>query len=462
MPVTAIVLAAGEGTRMKSRHPKVMHKLLDRPLAWWVVNAARKAGIERIILVVGNGAQEVRSYFANDDDIEFVEQSERLGTGHAVKVVRDACTAFSGPVVVLNGDLPMVRPETIQALIEARKSEHAACTLLTMTPPDPSGYGRVVLDDTQVQAIIEDKDCTPEQRAQLLECNAGAYCFCGRRLTSAIDRLSCDNTQGEYYLTDMVGLYVGMGEPVSAVHCDDYEELLGVNDRIQLAQVTKLMQLRINRAHMAAGVTMLDPESVWIGPEVRIGQDSKILPGCMLFGDSSVGSECIIGPQSRLENAHVGNRCLVDETIIVDSTIEDDVKCGPRVYLRGGAHLLSGAKAGTHVEIKGSEVGEGSKVPHLSYIGDATIGAKVNIGGGTITCNYDGKHKSHTEIGDHVFVGSSTMLVAPVTIGDNALIGASSCITKDVPAGALALERSRQFIKEGWADQYWEQLEKED
>ncbi len=451
MPVTAIVLAAGEGTRMKSNHPKVMHKVLDKPLAWWVVDAARKAGIERIVLVVGNGAEEVRSYFADEKDVEFVEQAKRLGTGHAVRVVRDALGGFSGPVVVLNGDLPLVRPQTIESLVEATRAGHNACALLTMTPPDVSGYGRVLIEGGGVRAIIEDKDCTPEQRATLLECNAGAYCFCGERLSSNIDKLTNDNVQGEYYLTDMVGIYVGTGEPVSAVHCDDYEELLGVNDRVQLAQVTKIMQRRINEGLMRSGVSMLDPDQVWVGPEATVGKDTVLLPQTFLWGKTSVGEACTVGPNSRLEDATVGDNCTVNETVIVDSAIDDDVDCGPRAYLRGHTHLLRGAKAGTHVELKNSVVGEGSKVPHLSYIGDTQMGAGVNIGGGSITCNYDGVHKSHTTIGDGAFIGSDTMMVAPVNIGAGAITGASSCITHNVPDDALAIERSQQTNVEGYA-----------
>ena len=249
---------------------------------------------------------------------------------------------------------------------------------------------------------------------------------------------------------------------MQAVACEDYRELLGVNSRSQLAVATKIMQRRINEELMAQGVTILDPDQVWVGPEVSVGMDTVLMPQTFLWGKTTVGEACTVGPNSRLENAHVGNGCVVDETIIQDSTIDNNVKCGPRAYIRGGAHFCDGSKAGTHVEIKGSEVGEGSKVPHLSYIGDARLGKNVNIGGGSITCNYDGKHKSHTEIGDHVFVGSDTMMVAPVTIGNNALVGASSCITSDVPAGALALERSKQVVIEGWADKYWEKLEKED
>ena len=451
MPVTAIVLAAGEGTRMKSRHPKVMHKLLDRPLVWWAVESARRAGIERIVVVVGNGAGEVRSYFEGDSDVEFVEQTERLGTGHAVRVVRDALGGFSGPVVVTYGDSPLVRPETISRLVEAGTSAHNACTVLTMTPPDPTGYGRILQEGGQVTGIVEEKDCTPEQRL-VRECNSGMYCFCGRRLSENIDRVGNDNVKGEYYLTDMVGIYHAMGEPVAALHCDDYTELLGVNDRVQLAEATKLMQRRINEGLMASGVTMLDPDQVWVGAEATVGRDTVLLPQTFIWGRTTVGRDCTVGPNSRLENATVGDGCTVDETIIVDSAIDDGVNCGPRAYLRGHTHLLRNAKAGTHVELKNSTVGEGSKVPHLSYIGDTAMGAGVNIGGGSITCNYDGVKKNRTSIGDGAFIGSDTMMVAPVSIGAGAITGASSCITEDVPAGALAIERSRQANIEGYAD----------
>ncbi len=463
MPLNAIILAAGEGTRMKSRHPKVMHKVLDKPLVWWPVQAAREAGAERIIVVVGNGADEVRNYFADADDVEFVEQTERLGTGHAVRVVCEAVGGFKGPVVVLAGDTPLIKPATITALVEQHHVTHSPCVVLSFTPPCCDGYGRLAFDaDGQVNAIIEHKDCTDEQRAQLTKCNSSIYCFCGGKLSANIDKIGNDNVQHEYYLTDMVGIYSAMGQKVDHVHADDYTELLGVNSRIQLAEANKVMQRRINEHWMAEGVTMLDPDQVWIGPNVTIGRDTELLPQTFLWGTTTVGEECVVGPQSRLENATVGDRCLADETIIVDSQIDDDVACGPRAYLRGGAHFHAHAKAGTHVEIKGSEVGQGSKVPHLSYIGDATLGANVNIGGGSITCNYDGKHKSRTTIGDHVFIGSDTMMVAPVTIGDNALVGAASCITKDVPAGALSLERSKQATIEGWADEYWQKLQKED
>ena len=452
MPLNAIVLAAGEGTRMRSAHPKVAHKLLDKPLVWWAVNSARKAGCDNIVVVVGNGSDEVRQCLAGESDITFVEQTERLGTGHAVRIARDALGGFKGPVVVLSGDSPLVRPETIASLVAHSRESHYACSVLTFTPPEVAGYGRIKLDESgAVSAIIEDKDCTAAERASLLECNSGVYCFCGGRLSANIDKIGCDNAQGEYYLTDMVGIYVAMGEPVSSVHADDYTELLGVNSRVQLAEATRVMQAHINERLMAEGVTMLDPSLVWVGPEVSVGRDTELLPMSMLWGTTHVGEGCTIGPNTRLTDTQVGDGCIVDETVAIEATLENHVSSGPRAYLRPGAHLMDGSKAGTHVEIKKSTIGRGSKVPHLSYIGDTTMGEGVNIGAGTITCNYDGTNKNPTVIGDRTFIGSDTMLVAPVTIGSDVVTGASSCITKDVPDGALAVERAHQRNLEGYA-----------
>ncbi|MBR3226665.1 MAG: NTP transferase domain-containing protein [Atopobiaceae bacterium] len=316
MSINAIVLAAGEGTRMKSRHPKVAHKLLDKPLVWWTVDAARKAGANRIIVVVGNGADEVRAIFANDEDVECVEQTERLGTGHAVRCVRDAIGEFVGPTLVLYGDTPLVRPQTIRALVDQTQANHNACTVLTMRPPSPEGYGRIKRDASgAVQAIIEHKDCTPEEQATLTECNSGMYCFCGKRLSANIDKIGTNNAQGEYYLTDMVDIYVGMGEPVSALCSDDFSEMLGVNSRVQLATATKIMQTRINESLMNEGVTMLDPNQVWVGPEVTVGRDSELLPQTMLWGTTAIGEDCVIGPNVRLTNVTVANgTSLADES----------------------------------------------------------------------------------------------------------------------------------------------------
>lgn len=461
MPMTAIILAAGEGTRMKSRHPKVMHKLLDRPLVSWVTRAARAAGAERIVVVVGNGAQEVRDHLANEKNVEFVEQAERLGTGHAVRVALEATGIDAGPVVILNGDLPLIEPKTVRAFAESVADGGHAASVLTMTPPDPHGYGRIELaEDGTVARIIEQKDCTSEQDARLLECNAGCYAFDGALLAAHVSEIGNDNAQGEYYLPDMVEILRGHGHATTIVHCEDYREGLGANNRVQLAELAALARDRINERLMLDGVTMLDPATTWVGPDVTVGRDTVLLPMTMLWGATSVGEECVLGPNTRLTDCTVADHVTLEETVGVDVTIEKDVTCGPRAYLRGGAHVLAGAHVGTHVEIKNSVIGEGSKVPHLSYIGDCTMGAGVNIGGGSITCNYDGVHKNRTVIGNNVFVGSDTMMVAPVTIGDGALVGASSCVTKDVPADALYLERSKERIVEGYAARRLERLKK--
>ncbi|WP_321971667.1 bifunctional UDP-N-acetylglucosamine diphosphorylase/glucosamine-1-phosphate N-acetyltransferase GlmU [Paratractidigestivibacter sp.] len=462
MPMTAIILAAGEGTRMKSRHPKVMHKLLDRPLVSWVTRAARNAGADRIIVVVGNGAEEVRAHLASEKDVECVEQTERLGTGHATRVAIEAAHVSEGPVVILNGDLPLIESETIRAFADTVSSGEHACAILTMTPPDPFGYGRVELAaDGTVARIIEQKDCTPEQSETLLECNAGCYAFDGALLAAHVGEIGCENAQHEYYLPDMVEILRGHGHSTTITHCPDYVEGLGVNSRVQLAELTALAQAKINEGLMASGVTMLDPKTVWVGPDVAVGRDTELLPMTMLWGATSVGEGCTVGPNTRLTNTTVGNNVLLEEVVGVDVTIDDDATCGPRAYLRGGAHVLESAHIGTHVELKNTVVGKGSKVPHLSYIGDCEMGAGVNIGGGSITCNYDGVHKSRTTIGDGAFIGSDTMMVAPVSIGAGAITGASSCITKDVPADALAVERSEQFMKEGYASKRLERLRKE-
>ena len=460
MPMTAIILAAGEGTRMKSRHPKVMHKLLDRPLVSWVTRAAREAGAGRIVVVVGHGADEVRAHLANEKDVECVEQAERLGTGHAVRVALEATGVSEGPVLVLNGDGPLVEPQTLRRLLAPVEGGDAAA-ILTWTPENPDGYGRLEFDaEGSVTRIIEQKDCTPEQAASLTACNPGFYAFDGARLAAHIGELTTNNAQGEYYLTDMVEVLRSHGLRVAAVSTEDADELLGVNSRAQLARLSAIARDRINARLMDEGVTIVDPATTWVGPDVTVGRDTVLLPMTMLWGTTTVGEECVVGPNTRLTNCTVGSNVSLEETVGVDVTIDDDVTCGPRAYLRGGAHVLQGAHVGTHVEIKNSTIGRGSKVPHLSYIGDCTMGAGVNIGGGSITCNYDGVHKNRTTIGDNVFVGSDTMMVAPVTIGDGALVGASSCVTKDVPADALYLERAEQRIVEGYASRRLERLKK--
>lgn len=454
MAFTALVLAAGEGTRMKSAHSKTVHPILGKPLVAWPIEAARAAGAERVVCVSGAGAAEVNA-ICERLGAEVVEQAERLGTGHAVRVALEATGIDSGCVVVLYGDTPLVRPETIARLSEKVTVEGLAGAVLTMEPSDPTGYGRIVLDaEDRILAIIEHADATLEQRELLRECNSGVYAFDGAALARLVGKIERSNAQGEYYLTDMIELLRAEGLSVGRVLVDDPTEMLGVNSRAQLAEATKVMQRRVNERLMADGVTMLDPDLVWVGPDVRVGRDTELWPLTFLMGQTSVGAGCVIGPNSRLTDVTVGEGCRLEETVASESVIEDGVTCGPRAYLRPGTHLMRGAHVGTSVEIKNSVIGEGSKVPHLSYIGDTSMGSGVNVGAASVTCNYDGSAKHRTTIGNDVFIGSDTMMVAPVTIGDGAITGAASCITKDVPAGALAIERSRQVIVEGYAERH--------
>ena len=447
MGTTAIIMAAGEGTRMKSSKAKVAHLVLGRPLVRWVVEAARQAGADQIVTVVGFAREQVEPLV---DDTTVVVQQQQRGTADAVESCRSEVGDAQGSLLVLNGDSPLITSDTLQALREAREAADAGVAMLTMRLDDPFGYGRIVRSaDGQVECIVEQKDCTPEQAA-IDECNAGFYCFDAQLLFEALGQVSDDNANGEFYLTDVVEIARKAGRAVVALVADDASECLGVNTRVQLAEATRIMQQRINTAHMLSGVTMIDPTSVWIGPDVTIEPDAELLPQTMLWGSTSIGSGSVIGPNSRLTDTVVGRDCLIDETVAVEAVIDDGCTCGPRCYLRPQAHLMPGAKAGTHVEIKKSTIGAGSKVPHLSYIGDTTMGAGVNIGAGSITCNYDGSKKWPTVIGDNTFVGSDTMMVAPVTIGSDVLVGAGSVITSDVPDGALALGRAHQVVKEGW------------
>jgi bifunctional UDP-N-acetylglucosamine pyrophosphorylase/glucosamine-1-phosphate N-acetyltransferase len=481
MQYCALVLAAGEGTRMKSAHSKVTHTILGKPLVAWAVDAAREAGATQVCVVVGHNASEVQACFV-PGEVTFVTQEERLGTGHAVRVALEAWQPQEDAVVILSGDSPLVTPESIRRLVasvvgdtptcavpavknagepevlpgrESSKTEPRACaaSVLTMCPPDPTGYGRMLLDEAgEVLGILEHKDASEQQRELLRECNSGVYAFATRALMQALPHLTCENAAGEYYLTDVLALLREAGLRVVRHRTDDPTELLGVNSRAQLAEATRLMQARINRRLMDEGVTMLAPDLVWVEPGVTVERDTVLMPLTFLQGNTHIASDCVIGPNSRLTNVTVGAGCTVEETVAVDCVLDEGVTAGPRAYLRPGTHMCAGSKAGTHVEIKNSTIGAGSKVPHLSYIGDTTMGAEVNVGAGSITCNYDGVNKNATHIGDGAFIGSDTMMVAPVSIGEHAVTGASSCITKDVPAHALALERSQQICIEGYRD----------
>lgn len=451
MSTAAIVLAAGAGTRMKSKKPKVAHEVLGKPLVRWVVDAAREAGVERVVSVVGHAREQVAPLV--EGDTEIVVQEQQNGTAGAVAVCADALADFDGSLVVLSGDCPLISSETIAALVKVREDADAAVVVLSMELENPFGYGRIIRgEDGSVVRIVEQKDATPEEAA-VCECNSGFYCFDAKALFAALSKVGSDNAQGEFYLTDVLEICRNEGRVVTALTAQDPTECLGVNSRAQLAQAASVMRDRINARHLAAGVTMWDPSSVWIGPDVRIERDVELLPQVILMGSTFIGEDSVVGPNTRLTDTTVGRGCVIDETVAVEAVVDDGATCGPRAYLRPAAHLCEGAKAGTHVEIKKSTIGAGSKVPHLSYVGDATIGEGVNLGAGTITCNYDGAKKWPTVIGDDAFVGSSTMLVAPVSIGAGSLIGAGSVITEDVSPDALALGRARQVEIEGWAEE---------
>ncbi|MDR3037374.1 MAG: bifunctional UDP-N-acetylglucosamine diphosphorylase/glucosamine-1-phosphate N-acetyltransferase GlmU [Coriobacteriales bacterium] len=453
MSFATLILAAGAGTRMKSTRAKVVHELLGKPLIRWVVDAAQAAGSAETIVVVGHGREQVMPLVEKDATV--VVQDEQGGTGHAIMIARDALGwgKAATSLVVLCGDVPLITPATITALVASQQEGAAAVSMLTHLLDDPTNYGRVIRDEAgNVTRIVEEKDATPHERA-IKECNSAAYCFDLEVLLACLDKLDNNNAQGEYYLTDVVGICAAEGLVVKA-HTVDAEEIQGINSRAQLARATKSAQNRINLAHMADGVTMLDPGLVWIGPDVTLERDVELLPLTLLYGRTRVGTGTTLGPNTRVRDSTIGCDCTIDESVLAEVVLEDGVSCGPRAYLRPGTVMKTGSKAGTHVEIKNSQVGVGSKVPHLSYLGDALLGEGVNIGAGTITCNFDGATKSPTVIGDHAFIGSDTMLVAPVTLGAKVTTGAGSVITSDVPDGALAVERTKQTVIKDWTQKH--------
>jgi bifunctional UDP-N-acetylglucosamine pyrophosphorylase/glucosamine-1-phosphate N-acetyltransferase len=472
MAFTTLILAAGFGTRMKSERAKVTHEILGKPLVRWVVDAAWAAGAANVITIVGHLAEQVKPLVA---DTEIAVQEPLLGTGHAVQCALEALEAAgNSTVVILNGDVPMITSETIAELVDELEGASGSQAtpvsgqaqladaqgqnigsvqgaVLTMCLDDPTGYGRIKRGAAgEFERIVEQKDATPAE-LKIAEVNSGVYCFELDVLRSALGMLTNVNAQSEYYLPDVLGAIIAQGGRVKTSEATGADELCGINDRVQLAKLNARAQQRVNEAWMLAGVTMIDPRSAWIGPDVQLAQDVIVEPQVQLRGAVSVGAGSTIGPNTRISDSVVGQRCVVDESVVLGSQIGNDVSIGPRAYLRPGTVMCDGSKAGTHVEIKNSTIGSASKVPHLSYIGDATLGADVNIGAGSITCNYDGVRKSATLIGDRVFVGSDSMLVAPIELGADVTIGAGSTITKDVPAGALGIERAEQRNITGWA-----------
>lgn len=450
-PRTVVVLAAGAGKRMKSGLPKVLHPLLGRTLVGHVLGAAEPLAADRTVVVVGHGADQVRAHLAEIvPQATPVLQAEQLGTGHAVRVALAAVPESSGTVVVLNGDVPLLRPETLGGLVEAHERAGAAATVLAAEVPDPTGLGRIVRDaDGQLQQIVEQRDTTPDQR-EIREINAGIYAFDAALLRDTLGKLSTGNAQGEEYLTDVFGLLRSADEPVAVHVAPDHIETLGCNDRVELAGLRRLLRDRVNETWMRSGVSLLDPATTWIDVTVALDRDAVVDQNTQLRGATVIGAGAQVGPDVTLVDTLVGPGATVIRSHAVGAEIGPAASVGPYAYLRPAARLAEKAKVGTFVEVKNSEVGVGSKVPHLTYVGDATIGEQSNIGAATVFVNYDGVRKHRTVIGDHARTGADNMFVAPVEVGDGAYTAAGSVIAEDVPAGAMGVARSRQRNIEGW------------
>jgi bifunctional UDP-N-acetylglucosamine pyrophosphorylase/glucosamine-1-phosphate N-acetyltransferase len=448
-----IVLAAGQGTRMRSRVPKVMHPIAGRPLLWHALAAAGQVAPERLVVVLGHGRDEIGDYLDTVPDLPPVLrafQHQQLGTGHAVSAALATTGAVTGTVIVTYGDVPLLTAGSLVALADEHHRTGNAVTVLTTTVADPGGYGRIIRDGSgALTAIVEQRDATEEQRA-IREINSGVYAFDGAVLGAALDRLTGANDQGERYLTDVVGIARADGRQVGAVELDDPDEVEGVNDRVQLAALARRLNERIVRRHQLAGVTIQDPASTWIHVDVEIGQDSVVLPGTSLEAGTTIGSGCTVGPDTTLSACRVGDGAAVLRSHCTAASIGAGARVGPYTHLRQGSDIGERAEVGAYVEVKKATLGPGVKSHHLAYLGDATIGAGTNIGAGVITANYDGARKSPTVIGDAAFVGTNATLVAPIEIGAGAYVAAGSTVTDDVPAGDLAVARGRQHSSAGW------------
>lgn len=445
--VAVAILAAGRGTRMKSDLPKVLHPLGSKSMVDRVLDACSELSPSRRLVIVGYGEEQVRESLHHHDDLEFVRQSQQLGTGHAVQQLLPSLEGYEGDLLVLNGDVPLLRPQTLTQLLQTHQSHQNAATLLTAQLENAKGYGRVFCDGSdRVQKIIEDRDCTATQR-QNRRINAGVYCFNWPQLARVLPELSAANDQQEYYLTDVFAML----SPVMAVDVEDVEEISGINNRLQLANADQVFQRRIKEQWMLAGVTLIDPNSITIDESVELQPDTIIEPQTHLRGHTQIASGCRIGPGSFIENSQIGEGATVMYSVVRDSIVKADSEIGPFAHLRGHAEIGEQCCIGNFVEVKNSQIGDRVNAKHLSYLGDATVGEAANIACGTITANFDGVKKHRTLIGERTKTGSNCVLIAPVTLGNDVTVAAGSTINRDVPDGALAIARSRQSNKEGWS-----------
>lgn len=450
--LVAIILAAGKGTRMRSKYPKVLHKVGGKPMLQHVIDAASAAGADKKVVIVGHEAELVEAMVGNQGTIAL--QAEQLGTGHAVMQTADALKDFHGTAFILCGDTPLLDGEELKKFCEAHQESGAVATVLTAIMDDPFGYGRIVRDaNGNVQGIVEQKDATEEQKA-IKEINTGIYCMECPQMFDVLATLTNDNAQGEYYLTDVLQKLNEAGAKVGGISTADSDMVMGINSRKQLSVAEGVMRQRILDKLMDAGVTIMDPASTFIEASVKIGRDTVIYPYTWLEGTTEIGEDCEIGPNARFTNVKIGDDNHLQFIYGHDCEVKNHVTAGPYVHLRPDTVISDHVKIGNYVEVKNSNVGEGTKLPHLTYIGDSDIGSGVNMGCGCITVNYDGKKKHRTVIGDNAFVGCNTNLVAPVTVQANTYIGAGSTITKEVPENALGIARARQKNIEGWAEKY--------
>lgn len=448
MKVYAIVLAAGKGTRMKSDKPKVVHEVLYKPMINHITDVLKELGIDETIVVVGHRAEEVEALL--DNNVTTVKQEQQLGTGHAVLQAKDLLADKEGMTLVLNGDAPLIRKETLEGLIEFHSKNQNKATVMSADCDTSCHYGRIIKENGQVTGIVEFKDLL-ESQSHITEMNTGEYCFDNQTLFNALSKITNNNAQNEYYLTDVIGILNNESMKVDAYKIDDFNEVGGINDRVALAEATQLLKTRINQEHLLNGVNIIDPNNTYIGRDVIIGHDTTIEPGCILKGNTVIGNNCHIGPYCEFTNVTIKDNVEIKFSVISDSIIENGVDIGPYARLRTNCHILENVHMGNFVEMKKAVFGKGSKAAHLTYIGDAEVGSNVNIGCGTITVNYDGKNKSLTKIEDNAFIGCNTNLVAPVTVGENAFVAAGSTITKDVESDAMGIARARQVNKEGYS-----------